>query len=372
MSWSNKDMDQLFRNADSQQQFVYDTKYFEDIERQLPVKRSRRSIFWWLSSFMMFGVFSLLFFTRFYDDVIPLSARSATKMIAYSESKDQSVRDQENNFAVEKGKQLEEAEYYSISQEISTNIESGTFSSQQSHSFEKAEIDLLEQAPLVPFTFNELNYAIENGNMPNLINYKSKSSASWFLSLNGGMQQGWTSESKGLGLNGVVSVSSGVDVEWGNWVFGAGVSFAWHELNQLEIRERTKIYGLGYSTYDNSYSFTGVGTVSLPLTIAYKMGRHQLGVGLESGRNTFASMRRVQSMDGEVFHMTQGITDVSLLNKFSLQPGVNYAYELNEQVSVGINVNYQLLRPLSSDRFEGEQNFHPWSVGISLKAKLIQ
>jgi hypothetical protein len=97
-----------------------------------------------------------------------------------------------------------------------------------------------------------------------------------------------------------------------------------------------------------------------------------MGIGLDVGRNVFATMRRVQSMDGEVFHITQGITDVSLLNKYSLQPGFNYAYRMNEQVSVWLHMNCQMIRPLSSDRFEGIQNPNPWSFGITLKATLIQ
>jgi long-subunit fatty acid transport protein len=129
---------------------------------------------------------------------------------------------------------------------------------------------------------------------------------------------------------------------------------------------------LGYATYDNAYSFSGVATVSVPLSVAYKIGRHEMGIGLDVGRNVFATMRRVQSMDGEVFHITQGITDVSLLNKYSLQPGLNYAYRMNEQVSVGLHMNCQMIRPLSSDRFEGIQNPNPWSFGITLKATLIQ
>ena len=78
MSWTDHDMDHLFRNAEAKQDFNYDPHFFEDIERQLPVKRSRQSGAWWISSFVMFGLFSLLFVTRLSDAVITSPVKSGS------------------------------------------------------------------------------------------------------------------------------------------------------------------------------------------------------------------------------------------------------------------------------------------------------
>jgi hypothetical protein len=373
MSWTDHDMDQLFRNAEAQQDFNYDPHFFEDIERQLPVKRSRKSGAWWISSFVMFGLFSLLFVTRLSDAVItsPLKSESTFTSVKKTQGSQAGVQTKDSEIPVitEETKQSEPI--------LNKNNESLELVTAQDASEQTLEILEYSNASGELTTLNYRELAKVPVPVAEIqffppFSLKRKIRTSWYIALDGGLQQSWTTEPTVTNMDGLAGLSSGVDVHLGRWIIGTGLSFSWQNLSHLEIRERTKIYGFGYSTYDNAYSFTGVASLNVPLRVGFTKGRHQFNAGLDAGRNLFASMRRVQSMNGEVFRMTQGITDVSLLNKYSLQPQIGYAYQINKQVSVGVNVKYQVLHPLSSDRFEGVQNQHPWSAGITLKAALTK
>jgi hypothetical protein len=373
MSWSDHDMDQLFRDAEAQQDFNYDPHFFEDIERELPVKRSRKSGVWWISSFVMFGLFSLLFVTRLSDAAItsPLKSGSTFTSVKKNQRSQAGVQTKDSEIPVitEETKQSEPI--------LNKTDESLELVTVQDASVQRSDVSEEPKSPneLTPLKYREIDQVqspvAEIQSIPSAT-LKRKIRASWYVALDGAAQQSWTTNLTGARMDGLAAISSGVDIHLGRWMVGTGLSFAWQNLSQLEIRERTKIYGFGYSTYDNAYSFTGVASLNVPLRVGFTKGRHQFSAGLDAGRNLFASMRRVQSMNGEVFRMTQGITDISLLNKYTLQPQIGYAYQINEHVSVGVNVKYQVLHPLSSDRFEGEQNQHPWTVGISLKAALTK
>ena len=377
MSWSENDMDQLFRNAEAQQEFTYDPQFFDEIERELPVKRSRKALAWWISSFVMFVLFSLLFFTPLNDGLVSdsntehkvlTSGSKVNNALSLSEAQEQIehpeiLNNKEENSSVTTAGvlKIETIEVVSLPEEIE----------QQSMIPEQSVLPN-EQITLKYLELDQVKKSDAEMMLFPVSTMKRKIRASWYVALDGGVQQSWTDESTGMKMNGLTALSSGVDVHLGRWQVGAGLSFTWQNLNHLEIRERTKIYGFGYSTYDNAYSFTGVANLSVPLRVGFTKGRHQWIAGLDAGRNLFSSLRRVQSMNGEVFRMTQGITDVSLLNKYSLQPQLGYAYQINEQMTIGVNVKYQALHPLASDRFEGEQNQHPWSAGITLKAALTK
>ncbi|MFN5877302.1 MAG: hypothetical protein ACK44B_00430, partial [Flavobacteriales bacterium] len=57
MSWRDDEIDDLFRDAADQQYVEFDPDYFREIERQLPIKRSRKPLIWWFSGSMFLSFF---------------------------------------------------------------------------------------------------------------------------------------------------------------------------------------------------------------------------------------------------------------------------------------------------------------------------
>ena len=374
MRWSNQDIDQLFRNAETRSKFVYNTSYFRDIERQLPLQHSRRSFTGWMRSFGTLFILCFFLFARIADET-----QFTTNFVKMHSV----VRKRFTTDTVKSQGAISLAEQFRLgadsedeNSDITANFEIPTLT---------VSNDLKEPHEVVYISdssneFFSLNF--RGLNQPcrgdgeiiegRVSKFERNSELRWFVRLDRAAQQAWTNETGGLKINSSVGIMGGFDKRFANWRLSAGVSFIWQNLKSLEIRERTKIYGFGYATYDNAYSFTGIASLSLPFSLGYNVGRHEFGAGFEAGRNLFASLKRVQSINGEVLHLTQGITDISLLSGFSLQPEVHYAYYLNQRVAVGASFKYQLIHPLSSDRFEGKQVEHPWSFGLYVKSSLIK
>ena len=164
------------------------------------------------------------------------------------------------------------------------------------------------------------------------------------------------------------SAELGIDYRISNNVYlRTGVSFNWTSFNQLEIKERTKLYGFGYVTYDNSYSYSGMASLGIPMSISTNYKRHSFGLTAEYRKNLFTQLKRVQHLDGEVVKSSKGISDLSLMNHYSLQLGLSYDYALSQTFSVGTNVKYELMPQIASNRFEGQVNNHPLSLNISIR-----
>lgn len=376
MNWTDDDIDQLFRSADSQREFQYDAEYFAEIERQLPVARSRKSLLWWSLSCIMFVSFSTLFFMPTMDAPVHVELRSSLNYRSL------------NKHLPRKSRPFERSDVSASNEnEISSKVASDK-SALNVNSF--VEVELLKIAGVDENQTMIQNKPLEEADSMNLypkmlvgqyeftpdpypfanVNFKKVKRSSFYLELSGGIQQAWTKIDGNQRWNNSVSLASGMVWHRAAWSFDVGASFRWYDLNDLEIRERTKIYGFGYSTYNNSYAFTGMASLSLPMHVNYSFGRHELGAGLELGKNLFAGLRRVQSLDDEVFLLTQGVTDVSLLNKYAANIGLGYSYKLNDKVSLGTSVNYQLIHPLSSERFEGDAVSQPVSFNIHLRTQL--
>lgn len=61
MNWSDKDIDELFKEAGDSKTFEYKSVYFKDIEAQLPIRRKNK--FFWI--FNVSGIAAALFFGVF-------------------------------------------------------------------------------------------------------------------------------------------------------------------------------------------------------------------------------------------------------------------------------------------------------------------
>lgn len=362
MSWSNEDIDALYNGIDDGQEFAFDPAYFEEIEAKLPVyRRSAVGLGLWIN--LMFVL------TCAIGMVSIIRAPESEMNMTYTAHRD-TKKNNKNLFPL---------------------VKSQTFSSEQSTEFkiplppEKQEIPkILEDGAEVQTEQFESNApmlslkAITHAGhvasepihkmFPLLI---SRPRQQWYTSINMGLQQPWTSSGNQVRANTSVGAEVGLNKKMSqNLTVSAGVSFNWTSFDQLEIKERTKIYGFGYATYDNSYSFAGMASLGIPLTLTMRSGRHAFGPSVEFRRNLFAQIKQVQSWNGEVFKISKGVTDLALLNKHSLQLGAQYEFALNATFSIGANVRYELLQQINSDRFEGEVNDRPFTATVSMKARL--
>ncbi len=375
MSWNDQDIDRLFRAALEEQNFVYDPIFFSDIERQLPVKRSIKTFFGWTTDLVIVMICSILFYVRISDGTagkqtqwyfhpLILGEKQVLKSTQHNDSHKNSIQPKTIDLRNEQT-QHQASMATCVRDNGSLNILTSN----------KTQVDLSDSISsramaLETLTLEAISLSHSQNIQQDIFGNTKKSRIIWSLQLRSGVQQAWTNEGFGNHYNNIAGMNIDLELQRGSWSVDMGLLFQWNNLSNLEIRERTKIYGFGYSTYDNAYSFKGVATIGAPVHVNYSFGKHSFGTGIDFGRNLFATIQRVQSMNGEVFRTTRGKTDVSLLNKNSCQIDANYSFHLNEHSSVGACFSYQLLNPLTSDRFEGSYIHHPLSLEFSVKTIL--
>jgi hypothetical protein len=359
MRWNNEHIDNLYNGIDSEGEFVYDPSYFEEIEKQLPILRGRSSsTFFWINLILvLISSFVVTNFSR--GPGLTLSGSTIVRSSSQVTTNKQTIKRQTRvNNPEFNASQIEHSEDVKAIPSENGSIESPG-------KLTEGTENILVLTSMKPKLL-ELNSPILS-TVENPMNIKTRRTR-LFTSLNVGLQQSWTRSGNDLQSNKSFGVESGITHQFNKYFkLTTGVSFNWTSLDQLEIKERTKLYGFGYVTYDNAYSVSGMASIGLPICISATSKRHSFGLLAEYRKNLFTQLKRVQHMDGELVKNSKGISDLSLLNQHSFQLGISYEYALNQTLSVGANARYELMSQISSDRFEGQGNNHPLSFNVSLR-----
>jgi hypothetical protein len=359
MSWSMEDIDALYNGIDDGQDFAFDPAYFEDIEAKLPVFR-RRTVglgLWINLMFVLTCAIGMVSIIRAPESEMNMTytAHRGTKKnykTPISLVKSQTVSSESTNYKIPLPPEK---------QENPKILEYGAKVQPEQFEAYAPQLSLKTITPAEHVASEPIHTMF--------LSLISKPRQQWYSSINIGLQQPWTNSGNQVRANASLGAEAGLSRKMSqNLTVFAGVSFNWTSFDQLEIKERSKIYGFGYATYDNSYSFTGMASLGLPLSLKMRSGRHAFGPSVEFRRNLFAQIKRVQSWNGEVFKISEGITDLALLNKHSLQLGAQYEFALNATFSIGANVRCELLQQINSERFEGKVNNRPFTATVSMKA----
>ena len=373
MSWTDEDIDGLFRDAAAQKEFRYDATFFEEIERQLPIHRIRKSRLYWVLSYSMLVLFSLVILKTWKTESVVVTAdkrlnaksisswRSNNKIEsplpspALNHSKSATIQSAViQNSAPFIPNLLEDAI-------VDIPLRNEVFSLNDDS--EQAEIKMKTNPLLASFGAGEIitsNISLE----------EEISKNNYYLQFNGGVGQGYNTVIDRSHTNGIVSMELGVKRSIRNFTINIGANFQWTKMDDLKIKERTKIYGFGYSTYDNVYSFNGMATCGLSIGVSRKFKRHEVGIVASPSLRMFALLDRMQLLDGQQFLSSSGVSDVSMFRKISLPTGLQYFYAINESIQIGLNASYDLVQPISSNRFEGSPIKYPFQIQFGIRTNL--
>jgi len=149
-----------------------------------------------------------------------------------------------------------------------------------------------------------------------------------------------------------------------------GLGFQASKFDHLNILERTKVYGFGSQILENSYEFSSIYTLTIPISTSFSMGRHSLNIGLNTNINCATQLKHSQSLDGNFESYNSGYSDVSFFNRFGLLPTLGYSFNVSDKTQIGARLNIQLLQQLQSNRFIGTPVNFPIDGQIYLKRTL--
>lgn len=415
MSWTDDEIDNVFEEAAGRQTFEYRPEYWKDIEKQLPVSKSRKPILWWITGgVFVIGMFSLYFVdgnnSSIYNNKSAnqnaSNLTSTNEKIVNSYTKDS--KDNQASFEVEKNSTKNTSLVYNpdqltrnsdsksietksgiidVKQSFEVNSTETTVLPQENQSIDSPENVIkmeeslemavirteeskvietieIESIPVRPLSFESKSSELALGDLK----AKNNPDLRMFAELNGALGQAWTNNDSGQNLvNGSLGVTAGILCPINKFVFSAGLGFQATKLDNLRIQERTKVYGFGSNILENTYQFNSIYTVNLPLSLAYNTGRHSFEFGVNTSMKLFTSVLRTQTVDGNQTAYSKGIANVSLFNRFGIQPNLGYGFYVNEKVQIGVRGSIQLIQPLLSERFTGTKVKMPIEGQVYLK-----
>ena len=398
MSWTDEEIDKLFKEASEQPAFEYKASYFQAIEEQLPVKQSRKiGLWWWTANVFLFTFVGMFFIGR--DELSALKLVEKTGMNtnyrfpangnltnAIENSKSQETGYNTLSVATE-GELDSQNESNPANNLLRTTKETNSLITSENaygHTNKKVS-EYSEKSEDKSIVTEEVTSEIDrlplldlasgldhSGGQIEMNSVKPKFvKNSFYIGINAGEEQAWSRDkSIDQKIHETFGVEVGYTIPLKRFTFSAGLGFQTTTLKDLKINERTKIYDFGSTMLDNSYQFNSICSITIPMELSKSFGRHNLALGITPSVNVFTHVRHYQEIDGMESLNERGVTNSSLFNRFGLSPHVSYSLSLTESIQVGLNVQVQLLQPISSQRFVGEATRMPIGAQLFLKKSI--
>ena len=385
MSWRDDEIDDLFRDAAEQQYFEFKPEYFKDIEKELPIRRSRKPFIWWFSSsvFLMFFLgWTVQRGIDFEHNDIAANEQTASNEVnspaqIVTESSGQNgvndvVSDDQNlsevksdrNIGLVQNKEVHELALNTIGSQVEIDLSS---IQEPSAETESSQVDNGGSEVIGTLELSTINTGHTLGELSSSGSYsESKRKLSLYMEMGGAIGQGWVSTNPAT-VNGGLFINGGISASMGRFNITGGLGLRASKLGDLEIMERTKIYGFGYSTYENRYTFNSLYALETPVQINYVQGRHAIGIGVVPSYNLCTGLTRTEWIDGVQMVERSGVSDVGLFSKFGIAGSFGYSYFVKENMQIGARGAIQLIEPLSSDRFVGERVKMPFEGQVFIR-----
>lgn len=390
MSWSDDEIDKLVRDAFNEQTFEFRNEYWQDIEKQLPVNKRRkpRTIFY--AAVMLASLISIGYGLFFHGNR-PAMTESKFKLPhnVVAKAQKNELTSQNNHFLDTHFTGNSERNQYMHIEPIEHGISTAISTEDAETTPVKATPDnsFIELANIKPSTsfavvntdsysvdslsakeaiFPQFENQLENSNR--ILNSSNASKIRYWTETVAGIGHIWANDqTESHFANTSVGFNAGIQLPLNRITLSLGAGFKSTFFDKLTINERTKIYGFGVDQLENTYTFKSLVSLTLPVSLSYTFGRHSLSFNLTPGANVSCSLNKTQYMNGNKLSDQNGVANVSLFQKYSLETGIGYDYYINEKLKVGLRCNLQLLQPIASDRFTGTPVKNPFEGQLYIR-----
>lgn len=390
MSWTDKELDELFKDAAAGQSFEYNAAYFKDIEAQLPVNKSKKRGFIWFwgsAGLILIVLSSLLFVNKSKKSEVHLADRTPERVentfeLTNSEKNISGLenrRDDNEMQNVFSGNAINSEDSKVQNDQIeTTELNVKTFNSTVKNEFAVIDQEGMASESLHLLEIGTLaitNIQLSDPLSPELVDQAftmpllNRSQSKLYVEFAGGIGQSPISSSEnGSTKSFNWSLGGGYIYSRNKWSVSAGVGVGELYFDNLYIKERSMIYGFGVNTFDNQYEFTSMFKLDLPVSFSYRFGSHELNAGLNTSIPLFTRVSYVELKDGlENINGKSMSTTTPYFRRMFFEPSIGYRFELDNNWSIGANLKAQLINPLGSDRIKGDRNNMPLSGQITLR-----
>lgn len=412
MNWEDKDIDDLFREAADSAQFEYNDAYFEAIDAQLPLRKRRALWIWFSVLIVALTAGGLWIFT---ETTLPVDEKQISKTDKENLTESQvsaketsaaneqveNDRDADSGFGDEERMEPRLIKQQGIMKSViisesnqeevvvltdeeirleEIRFEDNRFENNrfEENSIVSDEVTVINDDPISSsgdepeITQVELGEEVISNASHDLaiLSLGVKSRNSIFIEAAAGLGQSYIrSVENGTNRMANYSILVGYSYQRGTWSYRAGAGLNHETFNNLNIADRSEIYGFGLTTYENSYSFSSLTMAQLNFGVNYQIRKHQIGLGLNlqipvSPRITFSEYQ-----NGELVASGSAFVDRSFF-RTTIEPELSYTFSLNKRFDLGMKIHAPILNPINSDRITGERAALPINGQVLLKWNL--
>ena len=386
MSWTDEDIDQLFKESAEGVSFNYSDEYWKEMEAMLPQKK-KKDFLWFFTAFAFLGLVSLGFFRS----MNPLDGNTANQLVAAdtsAELKLQNISDnksKENSSLeeIQKNEELTETADFNSSEKGINNsgeVNLGSIAEYKADIYVMPSIELnrdLESAnEILRSPQNQSSNVIVDGtNLGSLDDWmisglstrvlsndidKSlmKSSiqpvknkrvlVSPYLEVHGGLTEAPLANSESLGR--YYGAGAGVQINSPFWTTTIGVNGSVYNYADVQLTHFSKSYSYGsrYTTHELNYS--SIYRLEGVLSVGRNFGRHQLNIGI---RPSYILSNKIDYVEIDQIKDTRSERDVvgftEGMNRFGLKSTIGYAYSFAPSWTVGVNLGLQMRSTFEKD-----------------------
>jgi len=381
MSWTDEDIDRLFSDATDHSSVEFKEEFWNDIEKELPIQRKNNGLYF------LGGLVAVLLM------MVPAQIKNVhvESFNAQEESNHKGTIITE----IEKGEnaktnrsQIASSEFDEVTEnhgvklaitnqrKVESNlIENGTMNASNTFEISNSSISFdqgiaanternsnLEKLDLKEFSHDQAEFEHRNYSLEPL------KKGHFFVELNAGIAESPMMYTEG-GNNFMktTSIQAGYSFGMGKFGVSVGAGMTNYFMDNVLIKERTKVYGYSSNMVERHYDFNRVMALSIPAKLDYSFGRHHAGINAQFNVPLSCKIEKSQLVDGVVESSSEGYVGAFLFSPIWMQAGISYSYNLSPNWEIGTSFNVQLNEQVQSLRMKGERNSFPVSGTVSLK-----
>ncbi|MCO4815169.1 MAG: hypothetical protein KC454_10675 [Flavobacteriales bacterium] len=429
MSWSDKEIDNLFKENAYIKSFEYKDEYWKEMEAMLPSKKGK-DFLWMFTSIAFIG---LLFMSEVIgENGINSKSQVNDSLIAESYSQ-QSLNENKSEVIDDEvvSEQMEQME------EMSANNESNDSSNLDNSSVEKPEkaisnaingsatsIDLDEKttnttsavsiitsnkrennisvnSDLISVVDDSGDGTIKNNQSTNnhnfniqevlslkpLINIEGSVSlreiqsseapiaspikpiqAKVYIAALGSLSQSMITPSDKVSSS--FGLGAGVQFRKGGFLFNLGLNGTIGIHNDILLSRESKVYGFGSTFYKYELKYNNIYSLEGDLAVGFQLRKSIFSVGVRPSYVVGTKVGMRTEENGTSFNQESYYGYLDGINRFGIKPMIGYTYKFGSSLTLGLNLGMQLMSLVKDDFVNGVSNKFPIDGQLILKKTL--
>lgn len=409
MSWTDEEIDKMFKENADGLQFEYKNAYWKEMEAMLPKGGSKGDFLWFFTSFVFLGLFGVMAVFNAQtslqmNQTTTTGSAIAVAAIEQSDSKNHNVsneNDRSNSLATaikvkESATGFTNYEKSFITGNDAENRYSptnGVVQQSQIGNNEQVRLDLIESSinswNLDSYPVNqeiedithESNADNQIGRLNflgvNLIGIEAKGIKSYsphpenigstfgiYIQAVGGISQSLISPSEKISN----SFGLGVGTQFGkrNWSYSLGVNGIVSNHQDIVLNRSAKVYGFGSEVFNYKVNYQQLYLLEGNLQMKYSFGKHGVSIGVRPSYAFSSKVKMNQTQLENTMIETQVDDDsrsvygyMDGLQRFGIKPMIGYSWSMMPGMELGINVGVQLKPQVNEDFIDGINNTLP-------------